>query len=395
MSETFLQGFLSNIVRTHRARDADTGKLLGSVLQFPVHNDSYPRNRRIREYLIAQGWSCTPILRGKGKSATMKEKILAVYNLLSLYRSADVLVLSEMSLKYAPLTWALSRLTGAVHVVDGFIGLYETDVEDKGLVRKKSFKARLLKFQDRLALNMADIYLVDTELRAHAVRRLAGSRSVVLSLPVGAPKWAHDEPDMPKQPGFDVLYYGNYIPLHGLRDYVMAVSRIPALQRPVTKMIGSGACYNETLALVEELNLGSHFVFQDPVPESELVSHIRDAHVVLGIFGSSTKAATVIANKVWQGLACGRPVITRQSKALDEITDFTGDLLIQVQPNNPDQLAASLRRSIEQKFAPRVVPTHQLLEDYVNARYQTFFEALHQQLGLRGRKRFDSRTESE
>jgi glycosyltransferase involved in cell wall biosynthesis len=347
------------------------------AIQFPVHNADYPRNRRIRHYLAAQGWDCIPIARGRRGGATLKEKVAALLKLLTNAPGKDVIILSEMSLKYAPLTWAIAKITGALHVVDGFIGLYETDVEDKGIFAEGSLRARILRFQDDLALHLADVYLVDTEVRAELIRAKSNGKVIVHSLPVGAPAWARttDHMPTPSSPS-EVLYYGNYIPLHGLEDYVLAIASIPAAARPTTRMIGYGDCYDSVRKLVSEQKMSDFFTFQQPVPETDLFAAIAGSKVVLGIFGTSTKASTVIANKVWQGLACGRPVVTRQSSALEEVSAIAGDLLIQVPSNDSEKLAEALLHALERQIAGPDSDVTYRLEAYVTEQYDKFLETL-------------------
>jgi hypothetical protein len=55
------------------------------------------------------------------------------------------------------------------------------------------------------------------------------------------------------------------------------------------------------------------------VPYDQLAKQIAQADVCLGIFGTSGKAASVIPNKVFQIVASGRPLVTRDSEAIREL----------------------------------------------------------------------------
>ncbi|MET8272471.1 hypothetical protein [Streptomyces sp. NPDC005096] len=77
------------------------------------------------------------------------------------------------------------------------------------------------------------------------------------------------------------------------------------------------------------------------------MSHIHASDVVLGVTGPSLKAASVIANKVWQGLAFGRVVITSEDlPALAEIEQIVGQALVQVplQPSPEENLEQAIWR---------------------------------------------------
>ena len=57
----------------------------------------------------------------------------------------------------------------------------------------------------------------------------------------------------------------------------------------------------------------------DWVAYRQLRLWLSQADLCLGIFGTSEKAASVIPNKVFQIVAAGRPVLTRDSPAIREL----------------------------------------------------------------------------
>jgi glycosyltransferase involved in cell wall biosynthesis len=64
------------------------------------------------------------------------------------------------------------------------------------------------------------------------------------------------------------------------------------------------------------------------------------------VFGARAKTDYVVPNKVFEGMAIGRPVITAESRAIREC--FTpGKHLITVPAGNPEALADAIRKLLE------------------------------------------------
>ena len=79
------------------------------------------------------------------------------------------------------------------------------------------------------------------------------------------------------------------------------------------------------------------------LPPAELRAHTLAADVCLGVFGRSEKAARVVPNKVFDALACGRPVVTADSSGAREwLRD--GESALLTPAGDPVALAAALRR---------------------------------------------------
>jgi glycosyltransferase involved in cell wall biosynthesis len=106
-----------------------------------------------------------------------------------------------------------------------------------------------------------------------------------------------------------VMFYGSFIGLQGPQFIAQAARHVPEVN---WTFIGSGPLLDQCRDIVHN---AEHVEFIPRVPYEELASRIGAADVLLGIFGTSEKAARVIPNKVYQALACGRPVITRVSEA--------------------------------------------------------------------------------
>jgi glycosyltransferase involved in cell wall biosynthesis len=347
------------------------------VLYFAVEDFTYPRNVRIRNYLESRNAEIDVVVRAFGGSKK-REYFSLLQAGIRHRRSYDLVVLSEFSSNAFPISWLTARLNGAVHVVDFFVGKYETLVEDRGSVSARSWKARLIRILDSAAIRSADIAFSDTAVRADAFQQLGGGRTSVLNLPVGAPSWTGDaSPPMSRDANspLRVVYYGHYIPLHGVDTLVDALIIANKSHEVQATMIGDGTSKADLEAKVARAGLEGRIEFKGYQAPDDLMRYVSECDVVLGIFGTSTKAGSVIANKVWQGLYAERIVVTRNSEALAEIKDLVGSRLVQVDAGDPDAIAEALVRIASGAGRPDDPPykISVVLETYVAERFAHAF----------------------
>lgn len=347
------------------------------VLYVAVQNSEYPRNRRIREYLVSELNSAVDVIELSPRPGFIRHSLEILAEGLRKGVHYDMVVLAELSVPFAMVSWLLAKRYRALHVVDFFIGQYETHVEDRSATGTWTLKAGVYRALDTIALRSADIVLVDTQVRADALVPVLRGRQTV-NLPVGAPAWAQPPASEPLRRAtgqIRLLYYGNYIPLHGVGTLIQAFEELRKAAEFKATMVGDGEWRQRAEEMVEHLGLGDRVEFRAPVQEDELSALITDHDVVLGIFGTSKKASGVIANKVWQGLASGKTVVTRTSPALQEIAAIVGSALIQVEAGSPSAIAEALKRAANHRGSNSMVVAEEL-EEYVRSRYQDFAQAL-------------------
>lgn len=261
-----------------------------------------------------------------------------------------------------------AKLTGATHIVDFFVGLDETETGDFGLQSRWSLRSFILRTAERLAVTTADIVLTDTRIRA---ARFSGRfRREFLALPVGAPDWVNSSIVHTRE--IDILYYGNFLPLHGVDKLVIAISEMSKRPESVV-LVGDGPERRRIEELVERIGLVDIVSFRGAVAPEEINRLLSLSRVSVGIFGDSVKAKEVIANKVWQSIAAGVPTVTRESWALDEIRLSAGPLLHAVNPPSPENIARALEAAL---LSVPDASREKLLEAYVRSSYQTLVTAL-------------------
>ena len=83
--------------------------------------------------------------------------------------------------------------------------------------------------------------------------------------------------------------------------------------------------------------------FENRIAYPDLPARIHRAHILLGVFGPTAKAGRVMPNKVFQALACGRPLVTCRAPSYpNELLAATNSGIAWVPAAEPAALAAAV-----------------------------------------------------
>ena len=305
-----------------------------TVLWWGRFDPDYSRNRILRHCLIESGWRIDdfkPRWSALGHiEATWRLKKMLRPDLVWVpcFRQRDIAAAAR---------WARHRQIPLL--IDPLISSYDKQVYERSKLAPHSRAARHLLTRERRLFQQAECVLADTQAHADYFHDTLGAPLDRLHVvPVGAEE-SMFRPGPPSVQPLEVLFFGSFIPLQGPRVIVEAASRCQDL--PVRwSLIGRGPLLAECLNLASGL---SNVTFEDWMPYEQLPARIHKAAIVLGIFGTTPKARRVIPNKVYQGLACGRPVITLESLAYpDDITSAAESGIRWVPPGDSEALAAAV-----------------------------------------------------
>ncbi len=293
-----------------------------------------------------------------GKGAALKRGLrwLAAYpgliwRLLRAPRP-DVIVVGYLGQLDVLVLWPFARLRGVPVVWDAFLSLHDTIVADRRKLGPRHPLARLIRAWEWLACRAATRVVLDTEAQADLFRdtyRLPPDK--VTSAFVGAEATAFPAlPPRDPETRAKVLFYGQFIPLHGIATIVEA-ARL-AGDRPIDwEVIGTGQMAGEirdNLAADPPAALD----WVEWVPYPELAQRIAGADVCLGVFGTSDKAGRVIPNKVFQILSAGRPLVTRDGPGIRELVPAGAPGIGLVPPGDPAALLTAVELLLAEAPCP-------------------------------------------
>jgi glycosyltransferase involved in cell wall biosynthesis len=341
---------------------------MNGVCFFGGYEEGYPRSDVLRRGLDKHGVAVHECRTSPRRRGALRAAILA-WRYIRMRKPFPVIYVPEFRHKDVPLAWALARLTGKRLVFDPLVSRYDTKILDRGDAGEGSVQAWHNRNLDRISLGLPDMVLADTAAHAEYYAREFGvAPPRIRILPVGFdedlfdPAKASGDP-CSKEEGLRVLFFGNYLPLHGVDVIVKAARLLSGNPSVRFDLIGRGQTYPDVEEFVSANRL-SNVRLLDRVPMDRLPAVISRSDVCIGVVGRTAKAGRVVANKVYQAMAMGKVVITADSPAVREFFADGKDLCL-VPAGDPTALAGKIeylsrhkdeRRSIGARAAAAVRP---------------------------------------
>ena len=330
------------------------------VCYFGTYRDNYSRNQIMIEGLRQNGVEvieCHESLwrgiedrvqvasRGWLRPAFALRLVRAYWNLLRAHRKVtdyDVMVLGYPGQLDTYLARVLTRLRRRPLVLDQFMSLYLIALE-RGLVSRHPFSGRLIHLVERGAYSLPDLVIQDTAEYVEWSRDTYGLvPDRVRLVPTGADdRVFHPVAPSGRQDGvFRVLYYGTFIPNHGVRTIIEAANLLRDQADIQFEMIGEGPEKAEALALAQEAELEQvHFVGW--VDKGDLPRRVADADLCLGAFGTTPQSIMTVQNKIYEGLALQKCVLTGDASTVRN-TLTHGEQVWLCERANPESLAEAI-----------------------------------------------------
>ena len=296
-----------------------------TVCYFGTYTPEYSRNNILISGLKKNGADvieCRTVSKGFLKYIDLIIKHWRIRN------KYDIMVVGFQGIQAVILAKALTRKT---IIFDAFASIYDSMVMDRKNVKAGSLFARYYWWLDKISMTLADIVLFDTnEHIDYASKEFGVKKEKFRRIFVGSDTDIF-YPDKKENnaKNFTVLFYGSFLPLHGI-DHIIRAAKLLEKERDIVfEIIGWGPEKGGIMRLFNDLKPDNLF-FTGGLNKELLREKIAKANLCLGIFGSTNKTKRVIPNKVYDYVSMRKPVITADTLAIRELFEDDELMLVKV-----------------------------------------------------------------
>lgn len=315
------------------------------VLYFGTFDPAYGRNRVIIKGLSDNGINV--IFCNGGISGGAKRFLRLVWQYLCLpSKHFDVILVAfpaQEVMLVAGVLFFFQRIRHKTPViVDMLTSHYDGYILDRKKYGRNSFHALWYRWLDRTAIRLADCAIVESdsngqffveELNVPAHKLLTvfiGTDDSVMKQTLAASKDTGE---------FLVHFHGKFIPHQGVGSIIKAANILKE-ENISFQIIGRGQDYFYCRKMADDFGL-SNINWIDSVPYEHLPDFINKADVCLGPMGGTGHFHRCAPNKIYEYMACGRPIIVGRSKALNGIA-VDGVNMLLVEPADENDLAQKI-----------------------------------------------------
>lgn len=209
-------------------------------------------------------------------------------------------------LKRKPLVW------------DVFMSIYLI-AKERDLIENHKFIIFLIRCIEHIALRLPNLLIQDTiDYVIWFEKEYKVSRKRFILVPTGADDRIFKPHTIPKNSvgeKFVILYYGSFIPNHGVMKIAEAIKQLKNRKEIRFRFIGEGPEKSNFQSYIKRELLDNVEII-GWMSQMDLINQINRADICLGAFGNTPQSLMTIQNKIFECMAMGKPVITGDSPAI-------------------------------------------------------------------------------
>lgn len=307
------------------------------ICYFGDYKPDYPRTRVILNGLKKVG---IEVLRVNVRSTGWKMYVELWQKHKALTEEYDVMIVGFGDSRLMPVFAKI--LTRKPVIWEALFSQYDNWIFDRKLAKPHSLKAYYYWFTDWLGCTLSDLVLLDTHHHTTYFTETFGVPQSKLShVYVGADTDIFFPREREKKSeNLEVEFHGYYFPMQGA-DVIVRAANLLRGEGVHFTMIGGGQEVKSVHALAENLKI-DNVTFFPFLPQEEIVGHIQNADVCIGLIGGVPRVVRALPTKIWESSAMARVGINADSASLREVY-IPGVDVIGIEPGNPNALADALR----------------------------------------------------
>ncbi len=337
---------------------ARTGKPL-RICFFGTYRAGYTRNQIVIEGLRRQGASvieCHATLwhgiddrvsqaSGDWRQPRFWLRVARAYAALwrqhRLLADYDVMLLGYPGQFDTVLGRLLSRARGRPLALDILMSLHLVAAE-RGLVERAPRTGRLLFHLERCGLRLPDLLISENAAyEGYYCQQYGLDPNRFRRVPHGADdRVFYPRPVERPADRLLVTYHGSYVPSHGLDTILAAAALLRETPGIEFHFYGDGP-ERPRLEAAARAQALSRVTFHGFVARETLLDGLARTHLCLGVFGTTLQSNYTVQNKIYEGLAMARPVVSGDSALVRE-TLTHGEHIWLVPRADPAALAAAI-----------------------------------------------------
>jgi len=302
------------------------------ILYISTYKPNYTRTDSVLELFKKNKIKFKSVLTGKSKLKYFK----AIYNLIKYQKDYDVIFVGFRGQEILPLIKLFSKKP---IIFDSFVSIYDTLCFDRKILKPESFIGHLLKSYEIFLCKISKIVLVDTKTHKDYFEKEFNTKNIDY-LYVGCNEKIFRPIKIKKRKSEKIVFwYGTKGPLklQGA-EIILKAAKLCEKNKKI-KFVLVGPIKQKYQALIKELKI-SNIKFIDWIPYDKLPKEINKSDLCLGgHFSNINKAKRVIPGKVFQFLACNKPIIIGDNPANKEL--FKSNKLIYFVKMNDEKALAN------------------------------------------------------
>lgn len=239
--------------------------------------------------------------------------------------------------------YLLGKIFNKKVVFNPLLIFYTGFVDEQKILKKEDLLARIIKWGESLIYKMVDLAIADTPYQeSYMINEFHVPKEKIKCVPIGADDTVYKYTPYTNTTGhkLNVMYYGLYSPIHGVQYLMQAALRLKKNKDIHFTMVGNGQSFQKNYDFAQKENL-TNIQFYHNTPESEHVAILQTADVFLGFLEDHPTVERVIPNKVYQGVALGKVVLTADAPVIRSVFTDHQDIMT-IKPASVDALVNAL-----------------------------------------------------